>query len=61
MKGDKTMIDINSTYYQNILKEIADYYSFDNDPCDLETALHIALNEQLNKIRRENVHTKENS
>lgn len=55
------MIDINTTYYQNALKEIAAYYSFENDPCDLETALHIAISEQLKKIRRDNVHTEKNS
>lgn len=52
MKGDETMIDINETYYQDTLKKIAKFYSFGDDECSLETALHIAINGELNKIRK---------
>lgn len=55
------MINLNLPYYKNALKEIADFYSFEDDPCSLESALHIALNNELYKIRRENVYSEKNS
>lgn len=42
------------------LEKIAEYYSFENDICNIETALQIAINKELEYINEEERYRKHN-